>query len=250
MLTFFRRIRKGLLGQGATSKYILYAIGEIALVVMGILIALQINNWNENKKAQIYEYKLLAELLKNLSYDIEHNRQKIDNNKSSKASCEIILDHLTENIPFHDSLNYHFANAHNWNIAIIRDHVYQNAKTYGLDFISADSTKWQLSWTYEVNIDFLDELSERQNLFYYNVVVPELSELFDSSHPKGPETGIYEMVPLDYKKLKNNHKYKHILRSTIQIQDKYFAHYNNLYQRMLQLTKGLEKEIESRTHQG
>jgi len=58
MLTFFRRIRKGLLGSGATSKYLVYAVGEIALVVIGILIALQINNWNEgrklNFKSQIY----------------------------------------------------------------------------------------------------------------------------------------------------------------------------------------------------
>ena len=50
MQTLFRRIRKGFLSDGATSKYLLYAIGEIALVVIGILIALQINNWNEWRK--------------------------------------------------------------------------------------------------------------------------------------------------------------------------------------------------------
>jgi len=50
MLTFFRRIRKGLLDGGRTSKYVLYAVGEIALVVIGILIALSINNWNEARK--------------------------------------------------------------------------------------------------------------------------------------------------------------------------------------------------------
>ena len=55
MLTFFRRIRKGLLGSGQARKYLLYAIGEIALVVIGILIALQINNWNEWRKDRIIE---------------------------------------------------------------------------------------------------------------------------------------------------------------------------------------------------
>jgi len=50
MLTFFRRIRKGFLVGGRASKYLLYAIGEIALVVIGILIALQVNNWNEERK--------------------------------------------------------------------------------------------------------------------------------------------------------------------------------------------------------
>ncbi len=47
MIKFFRNIRKTLLTEGKTSKYFKYAIGEIVLVVIGILIALQINNWNE-----------------------------------------------------------------------------------------------------------------------------------------------------------------------------------------------------------
>ena len=55
MIKFFRNIRKNLLSEGKTNKYLKYAIGEIALVVIGILIALQINNWNQNRlqKAQL-----------------------------------------------------------------------------------------------------------------------------------------------------------------------------------------------------
>jgi len=59
MLTFFRRIRKGLLDIGAARKYLLYAIGEIALVVIGILIALQINNWNQERLNRLEEQQLL-----------------------------------------------------------------------------------------------------------------------------------------------------------------------------------------------
>jgi hypothetical protein len=50
MIKFFRNIRKNLLSEGKTSKYVKYALGEILLVVIGILIALQINNWNEGQK--------------------------------------------------------------------------------------------------------------------------------------------------------------------------------------------------------
>ena len=49
MLKFFRRIRQKLIAENKVGKYLIYAIGEIVLVVIGILIALWINNWNEGK---------------------------------------------------------------------------------------------------------------------------------------------------------------------------------------------------------
>lgn len=59
MIKFFRNIRKKLLEQGKTTNYLKYAIGEIILVVIGILIALQINNWNEERKIQANQEKYL-----------------------------------------------------------------------------------------------------------------------------------------------------------------------------------------------
>ena len=50
MINFFRKIRKQLADDNKPLKYMRYAIGEIILVVVGILIALSINNWNENRK--------------------------------------------------------------------------------------------------------------------------------------------------------------------------------------------------------
>ena len=73
MIKFFRRIRQKLISEnkssvpaGRFSKYLLYAIGEIALVVIGILIALQINNWNEARKERKVEASILANLLEDL----------------------------------------------------------------------------------------------------------------------------------------------------------------------------------------
>ncbi|WP_412559449.1 DUF6090 family protein [Winogradskyella sp. MIT101101] len=64
MIKFFRQIRYNLMEQNKTGKYFKYAIGEIILVVIGILIAIQINNWNENHKIQNEEKKILLALLK------------------------------------------------------------------------------------------------------------------------------------------------------------------------------------------
>ena len=70
MLTFLRKIRKSLLESGSARKYFLYAIGEIALVVIGILIALQINNWNEDRKEQALELEYLNGIKQDLEADI------------------------------------------------------------------------------------------------------------------------------------------------------------------------------------
>ena len=69
MLKFFRRLRKSLLAENKTSQYLLYAVGEIVLVVIGILIALQINNWNEERKQSISIKNVLTEIKEDLLQD-------------------------------------------------------------------------------------------------------------------------------------------------------------------------------------
>lgn len=67
MIRFFRTIRHSLLAQGRITRYLTYAVGEIALVVVGILIALQINNWNENRKLRLRQVDLINALVLDLN---------------------------------------------------------------------------------------------------------------------------------------------------------------------------------------
>ena len=76
MIKFFRSIRKDLMEKNKTGKYFKYAIGEIILVVIGILIALQINNWNEQQKENVLEQEYYCRLFEDILQDIE----QIDNN--------------------------------------------------------------------------------------------------------------------------------------------------------------------------
>lgn len=71
MIKFFRRIRQNLLSEGKTTKYLKYAFGEIVLVVIGILIALQINNWNEDRKIRNAEIEILQNLKTELKFNLE-----------------------------------------------------------------------------------------------------------------------------------------------------------------------------------
>ena len=93
MIKFFRKIRQNLLSEGKTGKYLKYAVGEIVLVVIGILIALQINNWNENRKNNIAEADYYCRILD----DFELNEKLIDDtteliNNKIELCKELILD--------------------------------------------------------------------------------------------------------------------------------------------------------------
>ena len=96
MIKFFRHIRQKLLSENKFSKYLLYAIGEIVLVVIGILIALQINNWNEARKLQQEEHKLLQSLKKEIENNLIILNDDITDNKK-------ILANSTKLIKLHDS---------------------------------------------------------------------------------------------------------------------------------------------------
>jgi len=91
MLKFFRKIRQNLLSEGKNAKYIKYAIGEIVLVVIGILIALQINNWNESRKEANYEQKILDELKSDFSYNKAELNRNIKKANKLASYCDSLL---------------------------------------------------------------------------------------------------------------------------------------------------------------
>jgi hypothetical protein len=77
MIKFFRHILQNLLMQNKTGKYFKYAIGEIVLVVIGILIALQINNWNQKKSDRKIEQDYIASLIEDTKTDLSNFKNAI-----------------------------------------------------------------------------------------------------------------------------------------------------------------------------
>ncbi len=115
MIKFFRRIRQKLLSENKFSKYLLYAIGEIVLVVIGILIALQINNWNERRKEETVITKYTKRLIQDLEKDITYY-QRLDSTQqknlveigkirdtfllsTNTKGFKYVVEHLDESLP-------------------------------------------------------------------------------------------------------------------------------------------------------
>lgn len=118
MIKFFRKIRQKLISEGKAGQYLKYAIGEIVLVVIGILIALQINNWSEKKKEREKEQAFLREI----NLDFKSNKEQLDSiieyNKVSLHAGQRLQEILKKfdsqdpkitesNRPFTDSIGYY-----------------------------------------------------------------------------------------------------------------------------------------------
>ena len=153
MLPFFRKIRWRLAANNQFFKYSRYAIGEIVLVVVGILIALYINNWNEERKGR----KIGTALLKNLTSDLIRNQELLTRDilwhKNAVNSINILVKVHKENIPYHDSLQKHFDNARKFPDPRLSFAAYQEIKNKGLDFISSPELKKKIIDLYEVSIE-------------------------------------------------------------------------------------------------
>lgn len=92
MIKFFRKIRQSLLTQNKVSQYFFYAIGEILLVVIGILIALNINNANEKRKNKEKITSILLEIQKDLETDITNAKRAFDNYMIADSIQDLILN--------------------------------------------------------------------------------------------------------------------------------------------------------------
>lgn len=104
MLKLFRNIRKKLLQEGKTSSYLKYAIGEIVLVVIGILIALSINNWNEVRKNRQFEKEIITLIDQNLQRDSTLLAIELHKSQDAITSTDLLLEQVSHK-NYNDSLN-------------------------------------------------------------------------------------------------------------------------------------------------
>ncbi len=107
MIKFFRRIRQNLLSEGKTGKYFKYAIGEIVLVMIGILLALQVNNWNERKKENNTAKILAKSLIQDLTKDVEFLSNATEFSELKIKECDGLFSILKTPIESWDNVNFY-----------------------------------------------------------------------------------------------------------------------------------------------
>ncbi|PTM01874.1 MAG: hypothetical protein DA407_15585 [Bacteroidetes bacterium] len=236
MIKFFRKIRQNLLMENKTSKYFKYAIGEIILVVIGILIALQINNWNEKSKLKIEEIKLLKEMRSALISDKEDVISNISEHSSAAKSCSILINHISNKLPYNDSLDFHFANALNTTRFNHTSSPYETLKIKGPDLVENDSLRVMLGEYYDKWIGYQFDL-QKSSLESFNLAKERQFELFKSGRFWN------KIAPIDYDQLIKNNYYYSWLTYTLGQRQWEGQMFKGLNEKNEQLIKLIDKEV-------
>ena len=176
MIKFFRKIRQRLLTENKFSKYLIYAIGEIILVVIGILIALSINNWNEEKKDNDFENEMLAQIQENLANDKKALKKiKIIFNNAISSSNKILeLKSSEENL---DSLKYWLADIIQFERFQPITNSYETLKSKGLDKVSNKKLRMLLGAYYDDEINHVIKSVGDVEYSFNNDWIPVMKEI-------------------------------------------------------------------------
>lgn len=204
MIKFFRNIRQNLLMENKTGKYLKYAIGEIVLVVIGILIALQINNWSEDRKKDLLEISVLKELKRNLTDDIKDINANTDFHKRALVSSKVISNVMKNQLPYNDSLDTHFTSIFIVPLFLETRTAYGQIKNIGTSLVKTDSLREQIVDLYERKYYYLKnwvESERRQSSDdIHGLYRNEFSSIdfFGGSHPINYEKLIKNQVYINY----------------------------------------------------
>lgn len=214
MIKLFNKIRQRLLTENKFSKYLLYAIGEIVLVVVGILIALNINNWNEGRKATKQEIKILSELKSDLETNLEELKETYNVTNSRQQYANLILDHFEKASPVNDSLKKAFEHINMDGLFNIANTAYKFIENQGVNTLSNDSLRIRVTVMYERYFKNIVTRETKNWEIVDDELLPLMNEYFKTS-PSIDKKVSFSLItlnePINIEQLRNNNKFKNMI---------------------------------------
>jgi len=250
MIKFFKHIRQRLLSEnppdqsiraGKVGKYMTYAFGEIILVVIGILIALSINNWNEFRKERIIENELIDELHITVKDNHESLLGGLERWQSTTEALDLIIFIIDQQIPYSDTLEIYFREAHKKrgnNLNSLNFSGYKSLENKGYNIIRNRNLREELINLFDDWLSGLAATNEQLDVgassFHYEYIAKNF-RLDKDGH-----------IPHDSEAVLNDPYYHSILQSLRNIMQRKINRVNNYLRKSEKILELLEDELDQK----
>lgn len=194
MFRFFRTLRHRLLAENRFSKYLLYAIGEISLVMIGILLALRVNTWNEDRKERALERKVLLEIYRGIEKDTSSLNWEYEEFQNVLDAAQLIKERLDSDAPYEARVDTAFALISNINVVEANYTAYDRLVSIGVDLVKNDSLRNNLV-SYYGHSRWLKHVENyyENSKYFRTVIYPKYFKTYKHSR---------EAKPIDFQALK------------------------------------------------
>ncbi len=177
MIRAFGKLRQKLLSGGIVARYLGYAAGEILLIVGGILIALRINDWAEDRKNRRFEVETLAQIHRNLELDYAALAEVRDNRRRAVASIDRVLA-IEQPAGENQDLQYWLADAIHFDRFHSITNAYEVLKSRGLHLVENDELRLHLGIYYDGWGEEIGEHYQDLEFAFFEIWMPMLREDF------------------------------------------------------------------------
>lgn len=216
-----------------------YAIGEILLVVIGILIALQINAWNETKKLEKRELILLNELKSNLEANMENLEEDIKIQTKSISSFDYILDIVNNEDPYNDSIPSYLQIVNFAPEVVLTASSFETLKSIGLEIIQMDTLRMKIIILFEVVYPTLMQETKRiEDQIWPSAVNPLYQKHFRNDNGK--------WIPNDYIDWIKDKEFFNMISFRKELRKASTLHKIRTTNQTLEVIQLIEKELEKR----
>ena len=197
--------------ENKAGKYLKYAIGEIILVVIGILIALQINNWNEENKSNQRAQDILIEIKENLVFNSMQFQKEIKTENKVINSIDILLDNINNQKIYNDSLGKHFRFATYWSSARWKSSGYETLLSQGVELIKSRKVRESIIDLYQITYALISEDIRLTENNFSATILPIWLEFIERKSVGFSNAQNESAVPFDYEKVVLSEKFKSTL---------------------------------------
>jgi len=237
-----RKIRQNLITKEKFNKYFTWSVFEILFVVIGILIAFQIDNWNERRKTDLLEIQLLSEIRDGLSNDLNDLNVNLLWQSEIFDSQISTIDWLESDLDYTDSLSHTLSNSLKGSFVLISEGPYETLKQFGVNQIQNSTIRKSIIDLYEIGFPAYRKIYQ----LYADQLVRTISEGADQFTEYSMFVEEDVVKPINTLQLKNDNKYLFHLKTLKNINRLAILKSRELKIMLEETIAALDKELEKR----